>query len=298
MYRFFVSLVPLQLLLLVAGATQRSTVSLLKPYSSRRHQHGQRAAAFSQLPWRSRIRVQKTFPSPYFTTNTKLEDKNGETEETMQLSRGAKIKQRVTQFAVTQFAKKIVVQPNETETVSNPNPILKPSASQVLKDTNILREMVASNNDAMAQALSADSAVELAFSKADKALEQAELALELAHAALKEAKIQARSAIDSAEDAAVGEAQRASVFASEAGFKNFIVDSNDIDVSTLTYDDVGYQECENMGEPYLDETMCLVPGEAIARVEKAPENSRRIFAGIDIQAGVDDVWKVGLHVYT
>jgi hypothetical protein len=35
-----------------------------------------------------------------------------------------------------------------------------------------------------------------------------------------------------------------------------------------------------------------VPGDPVVRVERAPENSRRIFAGIDIMASVDDVWKL------
>lgn len=47
-----------------------------------------------------------------------------------------------------------------------------------------------------------------------------------------------------------------------------------------------------MAPPFIGEDQCLVPGEAVVRVEKAPENSRRIFAGIDIMASVDDVWNV------
>jgi hypothetical protein len=35
-----------------------------------------------------------------------------------------------------------------------------------------------------------------------------------------------------------------------------------------------------MAPPFLNEDQCLVPGEPVIRVEKAPENSRRIFAGI------------------
>jgi hypothetical protein len=40
------------------------------------------------------------------------------------------------------------------------------------------------------------------------------------------------------------------------------------------------------------EDQCLVPGEAVVRIEKAPDNSRRIFAGIDIISSVDDVWNL------
>jgi len=63
------------------------------------------------------------------------------------------------------------------------------------------------------------------------------------------------------------------------------------DVSSLTYDDVDYLTSE-MSPPFIGEDQCLVPGEAVVRVEKAPENSRRIFAGIDIMASVEDVWSV------
>jgi len=46
-----------------------------------------------------------------------------------------------------------------------------------------------------------------------------------------------------------------------------------------------------MSPPFIGEDECLVPGEPVVRVEKAPQKSRRIFAGIDIpDASVDDVW--------
>jgi hypothetical protein len=48
---------------------------------------------------------------------------------------------------------------------------------------------------------------------------------------------------------------------------------------------------ENYGDSIPYEP-CLIPGEPTIRVEKAPENSIRIFAGIDIMASVDDVWNL------
>jgi hypothetical protein len=63
--------------------------------------------------------------------------------------------------------------------------------------------------------------------------------------------------------------------------------------TTINYSDVDFSLSE-MAPPFIDEEQCLVPGEAVIRVEKAPENSRRIFAGIDIMASVDDVWNVSL----
>lgn len=67
--------------------------------------------------------------------------------------------------------------------------------------------------------------------------------------------------------------------------------TNVLDVSRLDYKDVDYHLSE-MQPPFIGENQCLVPGEAVVRVEKATDNSRRIFAGIDIMASVDDVWKV------
>ena len=42
----------------------------------------------------------------------------------------------------------------------------------------------------------------------------------------------------------------------------------------------------------LTDDICLLPGEPMIRIEVAPQNSRRIFTGIDILADIDSVWKV------
>lgn len=60
---------------------------------------------------------------------------------------------------------------------------------------------------------------------------------------------------------------------------------------TLTFTDVDFT-ASSMAPPFIGEDQCLVPGEAVVRVEKAPDNSRRIFAGIDIMSSVDEVWNV------
>ena len=65
----------------------------------------------------------------------------------------------------------------------------------------------------------------------------------------------------------------------------------EFDVSTLKYEDVDYT-LTDMAPPFINEDECLVPGEPVVRVEKAPQNSRRIFAGIDIPVSVDDVWNL------
>ncbi len=66
-------------------------------------------------------------------------------------------------------------------------------------------------------------------------------------------------------------------------------EEEEVDITSLSYEDVDYHLSE-MAPPFINEDQCLVPGEAVVRVEKAAENSRRIFAGIDIMASVDDVW--------
>jgi len=63
------------------------------------------------------------------------------------------------------------------------------------------------------------------------------------------------------------------------------------DITNLSYEDVDYT-LSDMAPPFINEDECLVPGEPVVRVEKAPQNSRRIFAGIDIPVAVDDVWSL------
>ncbi len=46
------------------------------------------------------------------------------------------------------------------------------------------------------------------------------------------------------------------------------------EIFNLRYEDVDYHMSE-MAPPFINEDQCLVPGEAVVRVEKAPDNSRR-----------------------
>lgn len=137
-----------------------------------------------------------------------------------------------------------------------------------------------------------------AFAPMEASLIEMEDALRHARQSMSEAKEQATEAIEAVQVAAIAQAAGAATavaaaeeVASQEILADIYDDTIDVDVSTLTYDDVGYHQSE-MDPPFLDEAQCLVPGEAIVRVEKAPENSRRIFAGIDIFASVDDVWNV------
>ena len=67
----------------------------------------------------------------------------------------------------------------------------------------------------------------------------------------------------------------------------------------LSYDKVDWLSSNDvdgifaMSPPFIGEDGCLLPGEPVVRVERAPQNSRRIFAGIDIpSASVNDVWEL------
>lgn len=71
--------------------------------------------------------------------------------------------------------------------------------------------------------------------------------------------------------------------------EEYNTNGDEFDVSDLSYEDVDYT-LTDMAPPFINEDECLVPGEPVVRVEKAPQNSRRIFAGIDIPVSVDDVW--------
>lgn len=141
--------------------------------------------------------------------------------------------------------------------------------------------------------------VEEAFAPMEVSLVEMEDALIKARASMKEAKSQAAQAIEAIQVAAIAQAAGAAeavAAAEEVAARKVladIYDSVDVDVTSLTYDDVGYHQSE-MEPPYIGEDQCLIPGEAVVRVEKAPANSRRIFAGIDIFASVEDVWKVSL----
>mmetsp|Transcript_9390 Transcript_9390/g.15561 ORF Transcript_9390/g.15561 Transcript_9390/m.15561 type:complete len:588 (-) Transcript_9390:34-1797(-) len=192
--------------------------------------------------------------------------------------------------------------------------------------------MVAMDSISLAKTSVADAfdAAEIALSKVEadiirarKELEQAKrdaaLGLAVAEKATAEAVMNARSATESAFEAAAGagggeevaeqeqvedknetnqetEAVESSEVTTEEGSS---LEDNDIaddeqsafDVSTLKYEDVDYT-LTDMAPPFINEDECLVPGEPVVRVEKAPQNSRRIFAGIDIPVSVDAVWNL------
>lgn len=167
--------------------------------------------------------------------------------------------------------------------------------------------MIALDTIALAKTTAAD-----AFATAEFAIEETEEALKRSKLALAKCKEDVAKAIAIAEKSAyqaniasqkaTALATSAAITASSSQTESEItasstdiaetqIDDNTIDVSSLSYEDVDYQQSE-MQPPFIGEDQCLVPGEAIVRVEKAKDNSRRIFAGIDIMASVDDIWNV------
>lgn len=72
--------------------------------------------------------------------------------------------------------------------------------------------------------------------------------------------------------------------------------TQEIDLSSLRYEDIDYT-LTDMAPPFINDDECLVPGEPLVRVEKAPQNSRRIFAGIDIPVSVQEVWNVSIYCH-
>jgi len=164
--------------------------------------------------------------------------------------------------------------------------------------SSIANGLPAAAKDAILSELTLDL-VNDAFEPMERSLVEMETSLDHARDALNTAKSQASQAIEAIQAAAIAEAMGAAsvVEAAEQEAERKVIETiyssaNDDDImETLTLEDVDFGTSE-MAPPFLDEASCLIPGEPIVRVEKAPENSRRIFAGIDIMASADDVWKV------
>ena len=160
------------------------------------------------------------------------------------------------------------------------------------------KELALETNKEMVTAL-----VEEAFKPVELTLIELEETLAKTRIALEDAKLQSMDAIEAIQVAAIAQAEGAATAVAQAEkvaelqvMKDIYSNAmSDADVADLSFDDVDYDSSE-MAPPFLDEDSCLVPGEPVVRVEKAPENSRRIFAGIDIPASVDDVWKVSSTV--
>ena len=153
------------------------------------------------------------------------------------------------------------------------------------------------------------SIVDEAFAPMEQALRDMEQSLEDAKTSLQFAKSHAYDTMGVIQAAAIAQAEaaahamaRAEDLAERKALVDFYsstlrhgtngtIDSANADAAALTLEDVDFTTSE-MAPPFLDEDSCLVPGEPVVRVERAPENSRRIFAGIDILSSVDVVWNL------
>ncbi len=146
------------------------------------------------------------------------------------------------------------------------------------------------------------SLVDEAFAPAEESIRELEEALVVARAALANAKLESYNAIAElgSSKASVPQSNAPSILPSNGGgieYRNeddvtLNTDGFFPDLETMAFEDVDYESSE-MAPPFLDEDSCLMPdAEPLVRVEKAPDNSRRIFAGIDILASTDDVWNV------
>jgi hypothetical protein len=148
--------------------------------------------------------------------------------------------------------------------------------------------------------IDAQELIDEAFLPLEQSLREMEDSLVKARKSMIEAKAQASDAVEAVQAAAIAQAAgavTAVAAAEEAASQKAMADiyaaaeSGAVNVTGLNFQDVDYNTSE-MAPPFLGEDQCLVPGEPVIRVEKAPENSRRIFAGIDIMASVDDVWNL------
>jgi hypothetical protein len=140
--------------------------------------------------------------------------------------------------------------------------------------------------------------IEQAFQPMERSLQDMELSLQQARISLQNAKQESYEAMQALQMAAMAQAEAAASTVAKVEqqvmaewYNNKNITTTIDDISSLSFDDVDYESSE-MTPPFLDFDSCLVPGEPVVRLERAPENSRRIFAGIDIMASVDDVWKV------
>lgn len=157
------------------------------------------------------------------------------------------------------------------------------------------------SSDALSPSINVDAQelIDEAFLPLEQSLQDMEDALVKARKSMLEAKSHASDAVEAVQAAAIAQtagAVTAVAAAEEAANQKVMADiyaaaESGVNVTGLNFQDVDYNTSE-MAPPFLGEDQCLVPGEPVIRVEKAPENSRRIFAGIDIMASVDDVWNL------
>jgi len=232
--------------------------------------------------------------------DTFLKNKNDEIEPSETLR--ARIRKRV-----QKLAKNMVMTPIK---LANQNVVVSvlsdatANAVDMAVDDLIERRMVARRETSKTtELMNPSELVQKTFAPVEESLDELEESIGRIRESILEAKKEANEAIELIQTASMAQALEGAAEAVEAAemeasqkvladlYVSSVDEESDIDISALSFEDVDYGTSE-MAPPFLDETSCLVPGEPVVRVEKAPENSRRIFAGVDIMASVDDVWNV------
>eukprot|EP00980_Cylindrotheca_fusiformis_P003839 scaffold858_cov123-Cylindrotheca_fusiformis.AAC.15 len=223
-------------------------------------------------------------------------------DETQSSSSSVRIRSRV-----KELAKKLVGNPFSRASDAIPMPraiasVLKDATYAAIEDV----ERIMEKNERINGEQTLDESkklmfdiIENAFAPVEDSLDAMDESLQNARKLLSKAKKESYQAVEAIQVAAIAQAEGAATALAQAEqvAENEVMEQiyssamEDIDVSNLSFEDVDYESSE-MSPPFLDPNSCLVPGEPVVRVEKAPENSRRIFAGIDIMASVDDVWNV------
>jgi hypothetical protein len=233
------------------------------------------------------------------------DDSNEEAEDdsSTRQSRRQKLQKRV-----SQLAKSMVIKPISYASPNNPVNAVEMAVDEVFArrsrggattSSSAKSSGASAKNNTLMDAL---TLVNQAFLPVEESLQEMEQALQQARHKLAVAKKRTVTAMEMIQTTTMAVALEGAVQvveqAEQDASRKVLADiyaaavNNDIDaISSVAFEDVDYGTSE-MAPPFLGEDQCLVPGEPVVRVEKAPENSRRIFAGIDILASVDDVWRV------
>ncbi|KAL7570074.1 hypothetical protein ACA910_017107 [Epithemia clementina (nom. ined.)] len=246
-------------------------------------------------------------------TTSAFSSTNGENNEDQ--SRRTNLRKRVAQLAKNMVVKPISTAYHMPYTIAE---VLKDATTNAvdLAVDEVFKKRVAgsggANNNAQSLLPSSSSSssrdidisniVDETFAPMEQALEDMERSLADARKSLKFAKSHAYDSMAVIQAAAIAQAEaamkamaRAEALAERNALVDFYasttMDDESVDTSALTLEDVDFTTSE-MAPPFLNEDQCLVQGEPVVRVEKAPQNSRRIFAGIDIMESVDVVWNL------
>jgi hypothetical protein len=230
------------------------------------------------------------------------DDKSGEGDDgEARKANRPKIRSRVKDLARSMLTKPLGYNVPMPQAIAS---ILKEASLAAVEEVeDVIHRSTASNKEIALQRskVMVNELIDEAFAPMEASLDEMEASIAQARKSLKTAKTQSTQAIEAIQVAAIAQAEGAAtaVAQAEAVAERQIIKEiyssagGDVNITGLTFSEVDYDSSE-MAPPFLDQDSCLVPGEPVVRVEKAPENSRRIFAGIDIMASVDDVWKVSI----